>query len=49
MASPMPVAENNTAPLPIDDETRSCEKLIAKNKHLRLEVNRTGFRGGSNS
>ncbi|MEN9657576.1 MAG: hypothetical protein RL571_1041 [Pseudomonadota bacterium] len=36
--SPMPIAENNTAPLPIDDETRSREELIAENKRLRLEV-----------
>ncbi|AZN37612.1 IS3 family transposase [Iodobacter ciconiae] len=36
--SPMPVAENNTAPLPIDDETRSREELIAEVKRLRLEV-----------
>lgn len=36
--SPMPGAENNTASLPIDDETRSREELIAEVKRLRLEV-----------
>ena len=36
--SPMPITENNTAPLPVDDETRSREELIAEVKRLRLEV-----------
>ena len=36
--TPMPITENNTAPLPIDDEIRSREELIAEVKRLRLEV-----------